>query len=189
MKATLQLPEGYREISRIDLEKNKKQMVLVNVLSVIVAVVVLIPMLLLAPAEAEFIHEPLDVVILLAGMFAYIMLHEAVHGVCFWGFSRQKPRFGWKSVYAYAASDAYYPKWPYLTIALAPVVLWGAVMAVLAVVLPVRWYWLVQMIQLINLSGAAGDLYVTWLLCRMPKDILVQDAGVAMQVYAPEQAE
>ena len=54
---------------------------------------------------------------------------------------------------------------------------------VLAAILPADWYWMVQMIQLINLSGAAGDLYVTWLLCRMPADILVQDAGVAMQVF------
>ena len=185
MTAPLQLPEGYREVSRIDLEKNKTQMVLVNVLSVIVAVVVLIPMLLLAPAEAEFIHEPLDVVILLAGMFGYIILHEAVHGVCFWAFSRQKPRFGWKSAYAYAASDCYYRKGPYLVIALAPVVLWGVVLAVMAALLPAECYWTVQLIQLINLSGAAGDLYVTWLLSRMPKDILIQDAGVAMQVFAP----
>ena len=185
MKATLKLPENYEEIDRIDLEKNKKQMILVNVLSIVQAVLVFIPMLILAPEGASFPREGLDVVILLAGMVGYIILHEAVHGVCFWAFSRQKPRFGWKSAYAYAASDAYYGKVPYLIIGLAPVALWGVVLAVLAAVLPVRWYSIVQLIQLINLSGAAGDLYVTWLLCRMPKDILIQDAGVAMQIFAP----
>ena len=61
----------------------------------------------------------------------------------------------------------------------------GRVLALLAALLPAEWYWAVQLIQLINLSGAAGDLYVTWLLCRMPKDILIQDAGVAMQVFVP----
>lgn len=185
MKATLQLPEKYEEIACIDLEKNKKQMIVVNVLSIVLAVLVFLPMLILAPEGASFPSEVLDLVILLAGMFGYIILHEAVHGVCFWGFSRQKPRFGWKSVYAYAASYAYYGKAPYLVIGLAPVVLWGVVLVVLALVLPIRWYWLVQMIQLINLSGAAGDLYVAWLLSRMPKDILIQDAGVAMQIFAP----
>lgn len=68
-------------------------------------------------------------------------------------------------------------------------VFWGAVLGVLAAVLPTQWYWLVQVIQLLNLSGAAGDMYVTWLLCRMPEDILVQDAGVAMQVFAPADNE
>lgn len=189
MKTTTQLPDHYRLLQAIDLEKNKRQMIIVNVLSVIVAVVAVIPMVLGAPEGAAFIRGLPEMLMLLGGMFVYIILHEAVHGVCFWGFSRQKPRFGWKSAYAYAASDAYYPKGPYLTIALAPVVLWGVVLGVLAAVLPAQWYWLVQMIQLINLSGAAGDIYVTWLLSRMPADILVQDAGVAMQVFGPGEGE
>ena len=185
MKATTRLPEGYRLLQNIDLEKNKRKMIIVNGLAIVVGVLVAIPMVLLAPEDAEFIHGLFDLILLVAGMFGYIILHEAVHGICFWAFSHEKPRFGWKSAYAYAASDAYYPKWPYLTIALAPVVLWGVVLGVLAAVLPARWYWLVQVIQLMNLSGAAGDMYVTWLLCRMPVGILVQDAGVAMQVFAP----
>lgn len=127
--------------------------------------------------------------LLVAGVLGYVILHEAIHGMCFWAFSREKPRFGWKSAYAFAASDAFYPKWPYLTIVLAPVVLWGVVLAALAAVLPVRWYWTTQAIQLMNLSGAAGDMYVTWLLCRMPWSILVQDSGVDMRVYAPTEDE
>lgn len=181
----MQLPEGYRLLQAIDLEKNKRQMIIVNVLALIVAAVVFVPMMLWEPEGATFVDDLPEVIALLVGMFGYIILHEAVHGVCFRAFSGEKPRFGWKSAYAYAASDAYYPKGPYLTIALAPVVLWGLVLGVLAALLPAQWYWLVQVIQLMNLSGAAGDMYVTWLLCRMPADILVQDAGVAMQVFAP----
>lgn len=183
MKTTMQLPERYRMLQTIDLEKNKRQMIIVNVLAVIVALAVLVPVILWAPEGAAFADDLPEVIVLFAGVLAYVILHEAVHGVCFWAFSGEKPRFGWKSAYAYAASDAYYPKWPYLTIALAPVVLWGVVLGVLAALLPAQWYWPVQIIQVMNLSGAAGDLYVTWLLCRMPADILVQDAGVAMQVF------
>lgn len=189
MKATTRLPEGYRLLQSIDLEKNKRQMIIVNVLAIVVGVLAAIPMVLLAPEEAEFIRGLSDLMLLVAGMFGYIILHEAIHGVFFWAFSHEKPRFGWKSAYAYAASDAWYPKWPYLTIALAPVVLWGVVLAILAAVLPAEWYWMTQATQLINLSGAAGDLYVTWLLCRMPADILVQDDGVAMQVFAPAEEQ
>lgn len=189
MKTTVQLPETYRLLQTIDLEKNKRQMIIVNILALVVAVVMFVPMIIWEPESATFVDDLPEVILLVAGIFGYIVLHEAVHGVCFWAFSGEKPRFGWKSAYAYAASDAYYPRWPYLTIALAPVVLWGVMLGVLAAVLPVKWYWLVQVIQLMNLSGAAGDMYVTWLLCRMPADILVQDAGVAMQVFAPAEGE
>lgn len=184
MKATMCLPEGYRLLQEIDLEKNKKQYAIVNVLSLIVAVVAFVPMAIWEPEGAAFVDKLSKLLLLVAGMFGYVLLHEAVHGVCFWAFSGVKPRFGWKSVYAYAASDAYYPKVPYLTIALAPVVLWGLLLAAMAWALPTEWYWPLQVIQLMNLSGAAGDLYVTWLLSRMPSDILVQDAGVAMRVFA-----
>lgn len=186
MYATQTLPDNCRKLCDIDLEKNKKQYAIVNVLSLVLALIVLVPVWLLAPEGAEFVHELSSLLLLLAGMIGYIFLHEAVHGVCFWAYSKQKPHFGWKNVYAYAASDCYYRKGPYLVIGLAPVVLWGVVLALMAVLLPVEWYWPVQLIQIINLSGAAGDLYVTWLLSRMPKDIWVTDSGISMQVYVEE---
>ena len=39
-------------------------------------------------------------------------------------------------------------------------------------------------LQIGNLSGAAGDLFVTVKFAGMPKDILVQDSGVSMAVYS-----
>ena len=41
-------------------------------------------------------------------------------------------------------------------------------------------------IQITNISGGAGDLYVTFKFSRMPSDILVQDSGVGMTVYSAE---
>ena len=54
-----------------------------------------------------------------------------------------------------------------------------------AIFVPIAWFWVVFAIQIMNLSGAAGDLYVTVRFLRLPKDILVKDTGVAMTVYAP----
>ena len=39
------------------------------------------------------------------------------------------------------------------------------------------------MIQLINISGAAGDLFAAVKFSRMPKNILIQDSGVSMRVF------
>jgi hypothetical protein len=89
-------------------------------------------------------------------------------------------------VYAYAGSDDYYYKWPYITIALAPVVVWGVVLAVINFLVPAPWFWVVYGIQLMNLSGAAGDLYVTAKFSSLPGTILIRDYGVGMHVYAPD---
>ena len=70
--------------------------------------------------------------------------------------------------------------------ALAPLVVWTLVFAVLAFLVPRDWFWVVWFWQIMNVSGAAGDVYVTLKLLRRPQDILVKDTGVAMTVYSAE---
>jgi hypothetical protein len=87
-------------------------------------------------------------------------------------------------MYAFAGSKDFYDKRGYIFIALAPVVLWGVVLAVVNFMVPVEWVWVIYFVQIVNLSGAAGDLFVTVRFSRFPKDILVQDYGVGMTVYS-----
>src|SRR5699024_9973818 len=117
---------------------------------------------------------------------AYLVLHELVHGVLIWFFSGRMAHFGFSGLYAYAGSEAYFKKSSYLIIALAPIVVWGMVLLLLIFLVPPDWFWVVYLIQAFNVSGAAGDLYVTVLFARLPKHILVQDTGTAMTVYAPQ---
>ena len=44
-------------------------------------------------------------------------------------------------------------------------------------------FWVVYMIQIINVSGAAGDLFVTVKFSRFSGSILIRDYGVGMTVY------
>lgn len=189
MKPQITLPEGYREAFHIDLMKDRKLMLLVNGIGLALMVVFLVPGLIAVPITALFDFSRglgmyfLRFGVMLGGTVAYIVLHEAVHGVVMYRCSKVKPRFGFTGMYAYAGSDVYFDKKNYLIIALAPVVLWGVVLAVVCALVPEVWFWPFYFIQLMNLSGAAGDLYVTWRFSKLPKDILVQDTGVAMTVY------
>jgi hypothetical protein len=65
-------------------------------------------------------------------------------------------------------------------------VLWGIVLAIVNPFVPTEWFWVVYLIQIANISGAAGDLYVTLKFSRLPGDILVRDYGVGMTVYSKE---
>ena len=70
-------------------------------------------------------------------------------------------------------------------IALAPVVVLGAVLLGLNLYFSGgAAFWVVYIVQICNVGGAAGDIYVTFRFMRLPKDILVQDSGVAMTVSA-----
>ena len=63
---------------------------------------------------------------------------------------------------------------------------WGIVLLVINLLVPEPWFWVVWLIQINNVSGAMGDIFVTVKFSRMPADILVNDDGVSMRVYARE---
>ena len=70
------------------------------------------------------------------------------------------------------------------SVALAPVVLWGVVLLILGNLVPAAWFWVVYLIQIVNISGAMGDFFVTVRFSVLPAHILVFDRGVGMTVYS-----
>lgn len=192
MRSVENLPEGYKEIYSLDLQKNKKLAVIVNVLAIVIAVVLAVPMHFVVPISSLFDMSAgggrymLRFGALLLLDVVYIILHELVHGVAMKMCGTKKVKYGFTGMYAYAGSTDYYFKKPYIFIALAPVVLWGVVLAVVNIFVPTDWFWVVYFIQLYNLSGAAGDFFVTFKFSKMPKDILIKDHGVGMTVYSKE---
>ncbi len=186
-KTTATLPNGYEVLERLDLKENKKLFWLVNGLATAVAVALLLLGMLLTPFSTLYTADGqmyLRLGALIVGSVLYIFLHEAIHGIFMRAFSGVRPHFGMTSVYAYAGSTAYFSRRHYLIVGLSPIVIWGLVLAILTPLVPTAWFWVVYIIQIMNLSGAAGDLYVTVHMLRMPPDILVQDSGVAMTVYS-----
>ena len=190
MRAVRILPEGYKEIYKIDLQKDKKAALLVNVLAVVIALVMVVPMCFIVPISSLFGMESglrdyiIRFVALIVLMVLYLVLHELVHGVAMKICGTKEVKYGFTGMYAFAGSTDYYDKKAYIFIALAPVVFWGIVLAIVNPFVSVEWFWVVYFIQIINLSGAAGDLFVTVKFSRLPKDILVQDHGVGMKVFS-----
>ena len=187
MKSYPTLPQGYVPFASIDLLRNKKQFWIVNGLSIALCVLMLIPPFLWGYSlffggDGSLSASFLRLGAALVGLLAYIALHELTHGVVMKACGASV-RYGYKVVYAYAGSDAYFTRSAYFVIALAPVVLWGIVFAVLTACLPEHWFWVGWLWQLMNVSGAAGDFYCSIRILRAPRDTLVQDAGTAMTFY------
>ena len=194
MKAFGSLPDGYREIGSVDLKKDKKAAVYVNLLAIAIAVILVLPMNAVVPFYRSLVSQ-IDIkdilikyVVLLVLMVLYIILHELVHGVAMRICGTKKVKYGFNGMYAFAGSGYYYDKTAYIFIALAPIVLWGVVLAVVNILVPAEWFWVIYIIQVLNLSGAAGDLYVSVKFSRLPRDILVQDYGIGMVVYSGSNA-
>ena len=192
MKAIKALPEAYQEIYSVDLQKERKTALFVTLIALLISAQLIIPMLFLVPVSTLFDMSrglgryAIRFAALLVLLIAYMVLHELVHGIAMKICGTEKVKYGFTGLYAFAGSDDYYSKKAYIFIALAPVVLWGVVLAIICPLVPDDWFWVVYFIQITNLSGAAGDLYVTVRFSRFPKDILVRDYGVGMTVYSKE---
>ena len=194
MKSFESLPAGYSQIMEVNLQKNKKVAFMVNGAAVLVMVVMFVVANFFVPVSivfdmvqnGEFLYVFLMLLVMLASSLAYMVLHELAHAVAMKAFGTKKVKFGYTGVYAFAGSNDYYTKGAYLIIALAPVVVWGVILAVINAFVPLEWFWVVYFVQMSNISGAAGDFYVTFKFMKLPKDILVHDSGVDMKVYSAE---
>lgn len=192
MKSLRSLPENYKQIYSVDLQKDKKIASLVNLLALLIAAIMAVPMHFVVPVTTLFDMQgglnayTIRFVLLIVLLVVYMILHELVHGITMKLCGTKKVKYGFTGMYAFAGSDDYYDKRSYITIALAPVVVWGIVLAIVNVMVPVQWFWVIYILQLSNISGAAGDFYVTVKFMKMPKDILIHDRGVGMEVYSAQ---
>lgn len=106
-----------------------------------------------------------------------LLMHEGTHAVA-WKFASGLPwsafSFGvqWKTVTPYCHCDQPMPAKAYRIGAMAPLVVTG--------ILPWVWsMWIgdpdLALASAMLISGAGGDIYVTWAIRDVPKDIQVQD--------------
>ncbi len=189
MKAYQTLPEGYREILQINLQKDKKTALKINLGATVVMILLFVLGHFIVPITEFHYMDSLStyfimVGVMLLGYVVYMVLHELTHAAVMKAAGGGKVVFGFTGMYAFAGSkEDYFDKISYRYIALAPLVVWGIILGVLCVIVPRAWFWVVWFIQVGNIAGAAGDVYVTAKLWNYPNSILVRDTGVDMTIY------
>ena len=182
-----QLPEGYKEIRKVDLREDKKTFFVINIFSFIIFIAMVVLCAINKPISFTVDSEFLYLLILTVFLYIiYIILHEAIHEYFMNKFSGIKAYFGHTRFCVYAGSDAYFNKKHYIIISLAPVVILGIVLFIMNAIVPQRYFWIIYFVQIGNLTGAAGDLYVTYLMSKMPDDTLTQDTGVSMTMHSKQ---
>ena len=187
----MKLPDGYDLYSVIDLKTNKKDNLFVTIGSVVIMAVMFIAAYFTKGvyilASVGWVKIIINIVIAFVGSVVYIFLHEATHAAFFKIFDTKcRLRFGFKAAMAYCASDGYYKKAPYLAVALSPVVIWTLLLLIPCLLVSLTYFWGVFFIQIFNISGAAGDLYVTVKILTAPKKALILDNGTDMEIYATD---
>lgn len=190
--ATQTLPENYSLAWRLDIKKDLRLNILLQVgATAWFFVVAWLLMQLFAALRPGFNLAILGrenmLANLLLSLFAIagaILLHELVHGLFFWWFSRARPFFGLGAGYAYAAAPGwYFAKFSYLVIGLSPLVVLTLLGILALPFVPAEWLSLLFLAIAFNAGGAAGDVYVCARVGLSPDSVLVQDLGDVFELY------
>ncbi len=121
--------------------------------------------------------------------FVLVMLiHELVHGMFFWWFAGQRPTFGIKGLYVYAAAppEVYFPRNQYLLVGVAPLGLLTLVGLLLMLIVPMVAVSVLSLFIAFNAAGSAGDLGMALRLLFYAPDTLMQDSDTGVLVFGTE---
>jgi len=197
MPAISYLPEGYHSIGTLDLTKNLRLLVYLNIAGAVLLVgfyyVFIRAALWIRPeavgqglsASFQGLGGALHILIGVVGIYAaVIVLHEGAHGIFLAWFTHRRPAFAFRGYYAYAAAPGwYFPRNQYMLVSLAPLVLLSLLGLVALAFVPTGWFLAVISFIAFNGSGAVGDLAVFFWLLSQPSTCLAYDVGEAVTLY------
>ncbi len=199
MQATHSLPPHYRQRGAMNLSQQPRLFLLLNLLGLVVLVLaaLLFPWLasLVRPQAVSDLLQQFAagfnagsaLLMLVLVMVVMVVVHEAIHGLFFWLFTRARPRFGLGMGYAYASAPGWYlPRNQYLVVGIAPLVVISVMGLVLLAVAPANWVAPLLGLMVMNASGAVGDMAVVAWLLSMPRETLASDDGDAVTVFTPQ---
>lgn len=182
-------------IREVNILEDKKIIVKLNIVGVILMFVWFIPFFLIglnfakdfdnAVSFDKYIANPLIRILLhILILLIIVVIHELIHGLFFKFFTpRGKVKFGFTSGMAYATSPGnYYTKWQMFIIAVAPFV--G-----ITVGLTLLMYYLnidivsYATIASLHAGACVGDFYYVYLLLKAPKGTMVEDTEQGIRLY------
>jgi hypothetical protein len=195
--STRSLPPTYIQTDEIDLSKNIRLTVILNIVATLIFLLALWflsvytawlrPELRFSSFAFEInLNTALQILGILLLVFANLILHEAIHGIFFWLFTGSKPLFALRLAYAYAAApDWYISCQAYTIIGLAPLVLIDLISLLLVPFIPPHLILPLTLAVAFNTGGSVGDLWIILHLFRNSTACLVNDCGDRVGYYEP----
>ena len=186
--STKTLPEGYVQSGEINLKKNRRLAIALNLAALPIAVFSFFLLLFFAGFVRPSLMNTTGtitvgvwVVVLMLLLFT---IHELIHGFFFWVFTRSRPVFALRLFYAYAgAPDWYIPTRKFMIVALGPLVIIGVVGMLLMLLVPESWVVLIAIMVALNTGGSVGDLLIFTRLLKLSPSNLANDTGDVITFY------
>ena len=192
MSAKKSKPEGFKNKETIDLRADKKLWLGINGAALAAAMVLVLLGCLYEPVTRFFDAAGawrllLRFVLLLVGMGVYFFLNEYIRRFMIEKLTGKAAQVVREKPCVFTAPTRSLTVKEYLKVSFVPVLALGALLLLLMLVLPEKLFWQVYIIQIINLVGAAGDVYIAYKLLRMKKDVRIEDDVTSITVWSKNQ--
>ncbi len=182
--STQTLPTGYAQSAEINLKQDKRLTLLLSIGAFIVFILMfylLTGFIDLVRPDVKNFSETITIGKMLGALgltVIVLIIHEIIHGLFFWIFSRGRPVFALSLPYASAGAPTwFFPKRQYAINALGPLVIIGAMGLLLVLLVPVSWILMIIFLVALNTGGAVGDLFVFIRLLKCSPTSFVNDTG------------
>lgn len=196
------LPLGYKEAKVIDAKKLKLGIILNLIALLVLAVTVGIAVIIIKPQdifeklfmqEGNFAQNIVRLLVYIAILFGYIVLHELTHGLAYKILTKQKLTFGITLTVAYCGvPDIFVYRKAALIAVLAPFVVFIPVFLapMFFLALDIDKIFCAFMLGM-HIGGCSGDLYVTLMYLFKFKDplVLMRDTGPTQTFYVKDAQE
>ena len=177
------LPETHEFSHIIDLKKDKKVSLFIQIIFIVVAIIAVgLAIAFKFPIQSE-LKIVAKILLTIGFVVIYAIVHELTHGVCIHILSKKKPIYAIKLPYLTTGSKAYFNIKSFILIALAPVIVWGIVLLITIFFVPQILFLSVYVVLGVNFAGAAGDYVQVYYISKLPKDTLLQDDGTETKVF------
>lgn len=191
------LPEGHRLKYMIDFRNNGKLVLLINLgtLAVIAVMIFLmhqsIPFTLALEGDYTLTQRLMVPISILLALMLFGHVRELLRLLSLKLFTKQKTKYKLHVFSATASLPNYYmdKKTVYLTTA-APMLMLGVALAVVLVILGGgAWFWVVYLIESLNIGLGVKDVYVIMTVKDMPDEVCMLDEGMDIKCYWPDGAK
>jgi len=128
----------------------------------------------------------LQIIALPISILIMLVFHEMVHGIFFWIFTHERPKFAFKGIYAYAAAPGWFlPKGQYVVVGLAPLIVISLLAIFLSPIVSQNIIPYLFFIAIFNAAGALGDMVVVYWVISQANKPLIQDQGDKFLAFWP----
>jgi len=180
-----ELPPTFREHLTVNLKRDRRLVLAVQGIFVLVAAIAVAAALLLDLSLATDWSPVITIPVTLVACLTYGAVHEATHGVVLQLLTGVRPSYSVRFPFLTTGNHAYLTRRSAVIVALAPAVGWGILLTLALLTLPQDFRLTAYIVLALNFAGSAGDVVEVHVVLQQQPDALVKDDGDEVHIFVP----